>query len=352
MGLRIAYLLPSLDRKGPVIMVHHLVRRLKDRVGAIDVYFFNEPRRVEFPVATRKIGLSHRLDFSKYDIVHSHMLEPDFYVWKSGRHQKYRTVSTVHQFTRDSLSYDFSRPVSVVITPLWNLILKAHDCLVYISESLMNHSKDVIANPRSCFIHNGIESVDTGSAIPPEDAARIERLRIGHHLIGNFAHFTRRKGADQLIEMLAVCPEAALLLVGDGKELPGLVSLSRSKGVQDRCLFLGPRDDVQGYFRFLDVYAMTSRSEAFGLSLVEAVSAGVPIVCSDIATFRELFDATEVTFFELENIGSLKRATVTALAEKGEKTIRARTRLLGHYTAEKMAENYLALYNELAGVRG
>jgi glycosyltransferase involved in cell wall biosynthesis len=215
----------------------------------------------------------------------------------------------------------------------------------------MNYSKGIIANPRHCCIHNGIEPVAIDAAIPPEDEERIERLRAGRRLIGNFAHFTRRKGADQLIEMLATWPEAALLLVGDGKELPELVSLSRSKGVQDRCLFLGPRDDVQGYFRFLDVYAMTSRSEAFGLSLVEAVSAGVPVVCSDIATFRELFDETEVTFFELEDIESLENATVTALAEKREKTKRAHDRFLVNYTAGKMAENYLELYKVLGGIR-
>ncbi len=351
MGRRIAYLLPSLDPKGPVIMVRPLVRHLVDKLDAIDVYFFNEPRRIEFPVTTRKIGLSHRLDFDRYDIVHSHMLEPDFYVWKSGRHKKCRTVSTVHQFTRESLSYDFSRPVSAVITPLWNRMLRAHDCLIYISESLMNHSKGIIHNPRHCCIHNGIEHVATDAAIFPEDEERIERLRSGRRLIGNISHFTRRKGADQLIEMLTICPEAALLLVGDGKELPELVSLSRSKGVQDRCLFLGARDDVQGYFRFLDVYAMTSRSEAFGLSLVEAVSAGVPVVCSDIGTFRELFDETEVTFFELEDIESLKTATLTALAEKREKTIRAHGRFLDNYTAGKMAERYLALYEALMGIR-
>lgn len=349
--MRIAYLLPSLDRKGPVIMVRHLVRHLVDKVDAIDVYFFNEPQGIEFPVPTRKIRLSHRLDFEKYDIVHSHLLEPDFYVWKSGRHKKCMTVSTVHQFTRDSLSYDFSRPVSAVVTPLWNRILRCHDCIVYISASLMNHSKGIIRNPRCSCIHNGIEPVSTDATIPPEDEERIERLRSGRRLIGNFSHFTRRKGVDLLIGMLATWPEAALLLVGEGKDLPELHSLTREKGVQDRCLFLGVRDNVDGYFRFLDVYAMTSRSEAFGLSLVEAVSAGVPVVCSDIATFRELFDATEVTFFELENIESLKRATVTALAEKQEKTTRARARFLDQYTAGKMAENYLELYKVLGGIR-
>ena len=349
--MRIAYLLPSLDRKGPVIMVHNLVRHLKDKVEAIDVYFFNDPQRIEFPVPTRKTGLSHRLDDGLYDIVHSHMLEPDFYVWKTGKRISCKTVSTIHQFTRDSLSFDFSRQVSAVITPLWNRILRTHDCLVYISRSLMDHSMDVIANPRSCCIHNGIDPVATDTTIPPDDEAMIRKVKDGHLLIGNFAHFTRRKGVDQLIEMLAAWPEAALLLVGDGKDLPDLVSLSRRKGVQDRCLFLGARDNVQGYFRFLDVYAMTSRSEAFGLSLVEAVSAGVPVVCSDIPTFRELFDATEVTFFELENIESLKRATVSALTEKREKTMRAHGRFLDHYTAGKMAESYLALYEDLVGIR-
>ena len=350
--MKIAYLVPSLDRKGPVIMVHTLVRHLVHKVDAIDVYFFNEPRKMEFPVSTRRIGHLQRLDFDRYDIVHSHMLEPDFYVWRSKKSARCRTVSTVHQFTRDSLAYDFNPAVSAVVTPLWNRILRGHDCLVFISRDLMAYSKTVIANPRVRCIHNGIDPVNPDAAIPPDDAARIATLRTGRRLIGNFSHFTRRKGVDQLIELLAVWPEGALLLVGDGKGLPELEALAERRGVSDRCLFLGGRDDVQGYFRSLDAYAMTSRSEAFGLSLVEAVSAGVPVVCSDLATFRELFDETEVTFFKLENIESLKRATVTAMAEKREKTLRARSRFLAHYTEERMAENYLALYKELTGITG
>jgi glycosyltransferase involved in cell wall biosynthesis len=333
-------------------MAHSLVRHLIGKVDAIDVYFFNEPRRIEFPVDTRKIGHSHRLDDDRYDIVHSHTLEPDFYVWKSGKNMRCKTVSTVHQFTWHTLAYAYNPLVSAVVTPLWNRILKAHDCLVYISKDLMRYSQKRIANPRVRCIYNGIEPVDSDAAIPPDDETKIAKLRSGRCLIGNFAHFTRRKGVDQLVELLAIWPEAALLLMGDGKELPELSSLAERRGVRDRCLFLGARDDVQGYFRFLDAYAMTSRSEAFGLSLVEAVSAGVPVVCSDIATFRELFDEKEVTFFELENIESLKRAIDIALEERREKTERACDRFLAHYTAEKMAENYLALYKELTGITG
>lgn len=350
--MRIALLLPSLDRKGPVIMAHSLVRHLVEKVDAIDVYFFNEPRRIEFPVDTRKIGHAYRLDDTRYDIVHSHTLEPDFYVWKAGRSMRCKTVSTVHQFTFHNLAYAYNPLVSAVITPLWNRILKAHDCLVCISGELMRYSRKRIANPKVRCIHNGIDPVDSDAAIPPDDEAKIAKLRSRHCLIGNFAHFTRRKGADQLVELLAIWPEVALLLVGDGKELPKLATLAEKRGVRNRCLFLGARDDVQGYFRFLDAYAMTSRSEAFGLSLVEAVSAGVPVVCSNIATFRELFDEKEVTFFELENIESLKRGIATAREERREKTGRARERFLAHYTAERMAENYLALYKELTGMTG
>ncbi len=347
--MRIALLVPSLDRKGPVIVARNLCRHLKDKVEAVDVYYFNDGPALDFPVAARRIGLFQRIDHDSYDIVHSHMMKPDVYVWKMGRRRRCRTVSTVHQFTRDNLAADFSGPVSAVVTPVWNRILGGHDCLVYISRSVMEHSRAVIANPRCRCIHNGIEPVALDAPVPPEDEARIRALKGGRRLVGNFSQLTRRKGVDQLVGLLAVDPGAALLVIGGGKELPGLVSLARSRGVEDRCLFLGARDNVDGYFRFLDVYAMTSRSEAFGLSLVEAASAGVPVVCSDIETFRELFDETEATFFRLENVESLKEATVAAAAEKCGKAARARRRVLENYTAGTMAANYLALYRELAG---
>lgn len=348
--MRVAMFVPSLDRKGPVIVADTLVRHLRDKVE-LDVLYFNEPSTVDFAVPARKLGLFDEFDFDAYDIVHSHMLEPDFFVWKGGRRRRCKTVSTLHQFSKSSLSYDFNPFVSALVTPFWNKILKTVDGLVCISDNLERYAASTIGNRRSCRIYNGIEPVRMETAINREDEARISAAKGDRRLVGAFANLTRRKGLDQLVELMAIRPDLSLLVVGDGKERPTLEALAASRGVADRCLFLGFREDIQGYFRYLDLFAMPSRSEAFGLGLVEAVSAGVPVVCSDIGTFRELFDEREIGFFELEDIRSLDAAVTRALDSGAEKVGKARRRFETFYTADRMAEGYLSLYRGLTEPR-
>ena len=61
-------------------------------------------------------------------------------------------------------------------------------------------------------------------------------------------------------------------------------------GVEDRVVFTGSRSDVLDILHIFEVYAAPSRIEGFGLSLIEAICAGVPAIVSDIAAFTEVCD--------------------------------------------------------------
>ena len=78
---------------------------------------------------------------------------------------------------------------------------------------------------------------------------------------------------------------------------------------------------------------MPSRSEGFGLALIEAVQQKIPVICSDIDVFKELFTDDEVTFFKLEDHGSLSEAVKTAIETGLKKTENAYERYPKNYTA-------------------
>ena len=89
---------------------------------------------------------------------------------------------------------------------------------------------------------------------------------------------------------------------------------------------------------------MPSRSEGFGLSLIEAVQQKVPVVCSDLDVFKELFTSDEVAFYKNGDM-----ATMAAALENGDgigkiKSERAYNRYINNYTANLMARNYYNLY--------
>src|SRR5207302_502070 len=84
--------------------------------------------------------------------------------------------------------------------------------------------------------------------------------------------------------VLAACPEARLVLVGDGEERSYLEQVARALHLMDRVSFVGAREhgEVIRYMRAADVFVLPSLIESFGIVLVEAMSCGLPIVASKV----------------------------------------------------------------------
>jgi glycosyltransferase involved in cell wall biosynthesis len=71
------------------------------------------------------------------------------------------------------------------------------------------------------------------------------------------------------------------LIVGDGNERNSLEALLRDTKMQDRVSFLGFRDDVPAIMKSADIFVLPAPAEPFGLVVVEAMMAGVPVVAID-----------------------------------------------------------------------
>lgn len=101
------------------------------------------------------------------------------------------------------------------------------------------------------------------------------------------------------------------------------------------------------------VYAATSRYEPFGLAPVEAALSRCALVVNDIPSFRELWE-DDVLYFERNDAASLVetiRSVTENPARRYEYANRAYRRAVARYNAERMANDYLALYHSLVGVR-
>lgn len=94
-----------------------------------------------------------------------------------------------------------------------------------------------------------------------------------------------RKGLPDLIKSIKHLnnPHIKLAIIGDGPEKEHLANLSNSSGLRDQIIFFGYVDN-ETKFRLLsisDVYVSTSKHEGFGIVFLEAMTAGLPIVCFD-----------------------------------------------------------------------
>jgi glycosyltransferase involved in cell wall biosynthesis len=129
-------------------------------------------------------------------------------------------------------------------------------------------------------------------------AARARRLRGRARclVIGMVARLDPIKDQATLIRAFAQVvkdyPRAELWLVGDGVRASELCDLAIAQGIADRVVFWGPRNDVPELLGRMDVFAFsTSRDEGFGIVLIEAMAAGLPVVASDVPACREVLGA-------------------------------------------------------------
>lgn len=119
----------------------------------------------------------------------------------------------------------------------------------------------------------------------------------GRRVVGCSGRVRHQKGTDLFVEaMLALLPRhPAWTAVVTGRttaEHQGFEAGLRRKvaeaGLADRVLFLGEVADVAAWFRRFDLYVAPPRNEGFGLTPLEAMASGTPVVASDAGAFREL----------------------------------------------------------------
>lgn len=148
------------------------------------------------------------------------------------------------------------------------------------------------------IIHNGVDLarfpiVDRAGDADRALAAELG-LEPGDPLIGIVAvlrpekdHATLLRAARQVLERH---PRARFLVVGHGALEEDLRALAAELGLGPSVIFAGLRRDVDALLRLMDVFVLTSYTEAFPMALLEAMAAGTPAVCTSVGGIPEMID--------------------------------------------------------------
>lgn len=129
------------------------------------------------------------------------------------------------------------------------------------------------------------------------DASRIALgLPLEAWVVGNVGRLHPDKDQATLIRAFAHAlpnlPEDSLLaIIGSGRLESELQKLAITEGISDRVLFLGQVPQARRYFRAFDVFALSSDHEPFGMVLLEAMAAEIPVICSDCGGGPEVVGA-------------------------------------------------------------
>jgi glycosyltransferase involved in cell wall biosynthesis len=173
-------------------------------------------------------------------------------------------------------------------------------------------------------------------------------------LLGSVARLHPIKRIDATIRALAEHPEWHLALAGQGPEEANLRQLAEQLGVAQRVHFIGEiaPDRIGEFLVCLDAFVFPSESETFGLAAVEAASAGIPTVVTDLAVLREVLSSDgepAALFVDAGDPRALAAGISRLLTDEvlRQKLQRGAAGLKARYSIDAMIDEYVRVMREL-----
>ncbi|MDX6388935.1 MAG: hypothetical protein QOD85_2737 [Gaiellaceae bacterium] len=267
------------------------------------------------------------------DIVHTHLVHADVYGGLAARLRGTHLVSTKHNDDPFRVG-----PFRFVERGLSRLT----DRIVTITDALHGFTVDQVGVPADKVetIHYGLDGVpDAWGVNPPDDVPKSARVLVA------VARLTEQKGIDVAIRALAALPDDVVLVVlGEGPEHAALLRLARELDVEARVFLLGRVPDVAAWLSRATLLVHPARWEGFGLGVLEAMLAGLPVVATDVSALPELVvDGETGLLVPPDDVRALVRAVEQAL-ERPQLGSAGLARAHAHFSVARMADRTAALY--------
>jgi glycosyltransferase involved in cell wall biosynthesis len=232
------------------------------------------------------------------------------------------------------------------------------DRIVCVSEDV---KKSMIENQgispeRLIVIYNG---VDTEKFYPDPAIKRTGRKALGIKenvpVIGIVARLTPVKDHVTLLKAFKIIlkkyPEALLLIVGDGELREGLIRQSVEMKIKKNVLFLGERYDIPELLNVMDIFVLSSISEGHNISLIEAMSTGLPTVVTNVGGNKEVvLDGVNGYLVSTGNPQGFADKIINLLENQSLRNKmgrKSRERVIERFSLDRMLKDYKALYLKL-----
>ena len=205
-----------------------------------------------------------------------------------------------------------------------------------------------VRSPR--VVANGVELPAPGDG---GAAARVELgLPPGAFVVGSVGRLHEVKRYDLLVRAVAALrasrPDVYLVLVGDGPERGRLEALAGTLGLTPFVRFAGYQARPERYYPALDVFALTSRSEGFPVSLLEAWAAGRPAVVTAVgglpAVVADGVTGLLVPPGDARAVADAVARLYTDARLRDSLGFAGRATVAEHYTLDRVADRYAAIY--------
>ena len=148
----------------------------------------------------------------------------------------------------------------------------------------------------------------------------------------------------------AACPTIHVVILGRGDQKDVLEREALSLGVADRLHLVGFQENARPWLNLMDCYVMPSESEGMPLSLLEAMSAQLPVIATAVGGIPEVVTHEESGWLVPAHRPEVLAATVAHVlnhrSEARAAAERGRARIEAKFSADAMARAYGALYRQ------
>ncbi len=333
LGVHVTELAAGLERRGHEI--HLITRRRPDQAGysLIDGVHYH---RVDFGGADDFVitmdnlgkAMAHRFHeitfmIGHFDLIHAHD-------WLTGNAMKYIMDGYGTRAIYSAHSTEYGRDGNIFYPGFAEHVRDTEaaacfhaDEIIAVSGFTADEVNWIYQVPyaKMHVIHNGVSYNAFNGFVDP--AAIKARYGIAPMTPTVFAagRMTLQKGMDLLVEsvpmVLGYFPEAKFIISGNGPEYNRVVAMARDIGVDHACVFLPQlsRADYIDIIRAIDVVAVPSRNEPFGIIILEAWAAGKPVVATTAGGPREFVWHNVNGFLVDANPGGLAHGIGSMLAD-------------------------------------
>jgi len=327
-----------------ICCLHHSgawAHRLRSEVEVIELH---KKKGLDFSVVK---PLRDYLVQGKFDIMHTHNPGTLLYGLLAARWARTRTIiNTEHGF-----AYNLSLKARVKDKILYRNV----DCITAVSENLRENLINLFG-----LQENKVHTLRNGIFAPRiREARSVSKRKIGmpddRFNIGIVARLVPVKNHSLLLEAFSIVREkdrrVLLWIVGSGELRNAIMRRVHELGIQDDVVLMGSRTDIPVILNALDLFVLSSLSEGLSVTLLEAMSVGVPIVATNVGGNGEVIENGKSGLLVESNYPeALAGAILTVIANKAlarKMRLLARKRFLENFSINTLAKNITVLYSSL-----
>jgi N-acetyl-alpha-D-glucosaminyl L-malate synthase BshA len=192
------------------------------------------------------------------------------------------------------------------------------DAVSVVSEWLAARTRSTFGTVRPLDVVHNFVDPERFRPLP----GRPERQRFAapdELLVLHASNFRPVKNTPRVIEVFEVLARelpVRLLMIGEGPELPRCEQLARDRGLAGRVTFVGSQQYIESLLPLADLVLVPSAHESFGLTALEAMSCGVPVVTTAAGGSREVVDdGTSGYLVDVDDLPALVEAARAILVD-------------------------------------